>query len=141
MPTYDYECPKCETVEEITHSIHKNPKLRCQTCQTLLKRLISRGVYLIESGIKESITAYRESEHNKQVKDPERAVKARKKAFGQDAVGDTSMQTDPRHIIKGRALAGQQKEVDKKEFIQAAAKDDYILDQCIKVTKSDKKSE
>ena len=30
-------------------------------------------------------------------------------------------------IIRDRTLAGQDKEVDKKEFIQASAKDNYMV--------------
>lgn len=98
------------------------------------------GMYVITGGINGSIEDYKESEHTKKVKDPERAVKSRKSAFGHDAVGDPSMTTDPRHVVKrGRTLGGQQKDIDKAEFIKAAAKDDYAVDQAIKaVQKADK---
>ena len=89
---------------------------------------------MITGGLKGSLKDHRESEYTKKVKDPERAVKSRQKAFGRDAVGDPGMTTDPRHIVKrGRTLGGQQKEIDRGEFIRAAAKDDYMLEQCIKV--------
>lgn len=128
MPFYDYKCPKCEQIEEIQHSIHKNPKYKCSNCDTKMERQISLGSYVITGGIKGSLEEHKESEHTKKVKDPERAVKARKKAFGTDAVGDPGMTSDPRHIVRrGRTLGGQQKEVDKKEFIKAAAKDPVMV--------------
>lgn len=83
---------------------------------------------MITGGIKGSLEEHKESEHTKKVKDPERAVRSRKKAFGKDAVGDPSMQTDPIHIFKrGRTLGGQQKDIDKAEFIKAAAKDQVMV--------------
>ncbi len=137
MPTYDYSCPTCNCVEEVFHSMSKNPKITCSECSTKMQRMISCGGYVITKGLKGSIADHKESEHTKKVRDPERAVKSRTKEFGRDAVGDPSMNTDPRHVIKrGRTLGGQQKEVNRDEFIKAAAKDDYILEQCIKSTKN-----
>jgi putative FmdB family regulatory protein len=140
MPTYDYKCPACEQVEEVRHMMSEKPKVTCSACLTKMKRMISYGSYLITGGIKGSLAEHKESEHTKKVKDPERAVKSRKRAFGRDAVGDPSMQTDPRHVVKrGRTIGGQQTEVDKAEFIKAAAKDDVLVDQAIKaVEKSGK---
>ena len=131
MPAYDYKCPECDQVEEIQHSIHKNPKYKCSNCETQMKRQISLGSYVIINGINGSLEDHKESEHTKKVKDPERAVKSRTREFGHDAVGDPGMRSDPRHVVKrGRTLGGQQKEVDKVEFIKAAAKDDYIIAKC-----------
>ena len=137
MPCYDYKCPGCDQIEEVTHSITENPMYKCTNCDTIMERQISLGSYVITGGIKGSLEDHKESEHTKKVKDPERAVRSRKRAFGHDAVGDPSMTTDPRHIVKrGKTLGGQEKEVDRQEFIKAAAKDDYILNQCIKATKN-----
>ena len=83
--------------------------------------------YLLTAHMKPTRAEHKEAEHHKKVKDPERAVKSRKKAFGHDAVGDPKMESDARHLVKGRVLGGQQKEIDKKEFIQTAAKSDHIV--------------
>ena len=128
MPCYDYKCPACEQVEEVRHMMSEKPKITCSSCSTKMNRMISCGGYIITSGIKGSLADHKESEYTKKVKDPDRAVRSRKKAFGSEAVGDPSMQTDPRHVIKrGRTLGGQQKEVDRKEFIKAAAKDPVMV--------------
>lgn len=98
------------------------------------------GAYLIESGIKETLADHKENEHTKKVKDPERAVRSRKRAFGHDAVGDPSMETDPIHVVKrGRTLGGQQKDVDKGEFIKAAARDDKMVEVAQKAIQNSKK--
>lgn len=128
MPCYDYFCAKCDLVDEVSHSIHKDPTIRCSECKTQMKRIVTGGAYIISGGTKDTLEDHREKEHQKKVKDPERAVKSRKKAFGHDAVGDPSMQSDPRHVVRrGRTLGGQQKEVDKREFIKAAAKDEGMV--------------
>ncbi len=128
MSTYDYECEKCEMSIEIVRSIKDDSDELCEKCGSVMNRLISGGATIIASGLKPSLADHRESEHTKKVKDPERSVRMRKKAFGHDAVGDPSMQTDPMHIVKrGRTLGGQETEIDKKEFIKAAAKDDVMV--------------
>ena len=81
----------------------------------------------------------KEAEHTKKVKDPDRAIRMRKKAFGKESVGDPSMKTDPKHVIKrGRTIGGQQKEVDKGEFIKAAAKDPGMVQIAQNVLKKQK---
>lgn len=136
MPHYDYQCPECEQIEEIQHSIHKNPKIKCSNCNTKMERQISLGSYVITTGIKGSLEDHKKSEHTKKVKDPERAVRARKKAFGIDAVGDPGMTSDPRHVIRrGRTLGGQQKDIDKGEFIKAAAKDHVMVQKALDALK------
>jgi len=128
MPRYNYHCPICDQVEEISHSIKEDPICKCTNCDTLMKRQISLDSYVITGGIKGSLEDHKESEHTKKVKDPERAVRSRKRAFGHDAVGDPGMVSDPRHVVKkGRTLGGQQKEIDRDEFIKAAARDPLML--------------
>lgn len=133
MPRYDYKCINCGEIEEKTHSIKIDPKYKCTKCSSKMSRMISCDNYVITGGLKGSLEDFKESEHTKKVKDPERAVKSRKRAFGKDAVGDPSMTTDPRHVVKrGRTLGGQQKEINRDEFIKAAAKDDYAVTQALK---------
>lgn len=126
IPTYDYYCESCGFEQEVIHRMSDNSKIKCSECKKNMTKKIGMG-YLITSGINPTLADHRESEHTKKVKDPERAVRMRKKAFGHDSVGDPSMQTDPKHLIRGRTLGGQEKEVDKKEFIQAAAKDPAMV--------------
>ena len=127
MPTYDYFCKKCEMTTEIAHSIHKDPKLKCKKCHTKLIRIISISSHIIESGIKQKAEDYKEDEHKKKVKDIERAARARRKLFGSEA-GQPKDKPDPKHIIKrGKTIAGQNIEIDKSDFIKAAARDPYLV--------------
>lgn len=48
MPTYDYKCPGCGHIEEVVHSIKKDPVINCQVCgimgdENRMERLISRN--------------------------------------------------------------------------------------------------
>lgn len=83
---------------------------------------------------------YKEEEHKKVVKDPERARRRRKRIFGSEATGDPPLQNDPRHVIKkGRTIAGQDKEIDRSEFIKAAAKSDSIVQTAAQALRKAKK--
>lgn len=46
MARYDYKCSKCEYVFEVTHSIHDEPKVKCEKCKAISHRQISNKVYL-----------------------------------------------------------------------------------------------
>ena len=98
----------------------------CPECSANMRKEIGTGAVIRIGGFGEHKTRAdrKEADHMKKVKDMERAVRMRKKAFGHDAVGDPVDKPDPRHIVKkGRTLGGQQMEVDKTEFVKAAAKD------------------
>lgn len=95
----------------------------CEQDQSKLEKQLSSTFYVAGS-MTPTMADRKELEHTKKVKDPERAVKMRKKAFGTDSVGNPSMKADPKHVVKrGKTLGGQQKEIDRGEFIKAAAKD------------------
>ena len=46
MARYDYKCSKCERVFEVQHSIHDEPKVKCEKCKAISIRQISTRVYL-----------------------------------------------------------------------------------------------
>lgn len=139
MPSYDYLCESCGHATEIMHMMSNTAVRSCPECDCPMTKQIGIG-YLASKGFKPTRADFHESEHNKKTSDKERAIRMRKKAFGHDAVGDPVDKPDPMHILKrGRTLGGQEKEVDKNEFIQAAAKDSYIVEQCQKSLQSRKK--
>jgi len=45
MPNYDYKCPKCETVEEVFHSMAEVGKIivKCKKCKNMMHKLFSSG--------------------------------------------------------------------------------------------------
>jgi putative FmdB family regulatory protein len=130
MPTYDYLCPECGFEDEYRHSMKETKKFECPECgHKYLERQIPSTFYVATSyHVGPTLEDRKEEEHRKKVKDLDRAVKARKKHFGTDAVGTPVDKPDPKHIVKkGRTLGGQQLEVDKKEFVKAAAKDPAMV--------------
>jgi putative FmdB family regulatory protein len=46
MARYDYKCSKCEHMFEVTHSIHDEPKVKCEKCKAISNRQISTRVNL-----------------------------------------------------------------------------------------------
>jgi len=38
MARYDYKCSKCEHVFEVQHSIHEDPKVKCEKCKAISNR-------------------------------------------------------------------------------------------------------
>ena len=43
MAKYDYKCTKCNLIKEITHKMMESPKILCEKCGEIMKRLISQG--------------------------------------------------------------------------------------------------
>ena len=127
MARYDYECEQCHAVTEVMHGMQESPKVLCEDCGSQMIRLISAN-FTVKMGHFRTRAERQEEEHQKKVKDPERAVRARKKLFGHANVGDPAMKTDPKHVIRrGKTIGGQQVEVDRTDFVKAAAKDPLLL--------------
>lgn len=45
MPIYEYECPGCETVHEVTQKMSDAPLATCPTCGGPVKKLISLSAF------------------------------------------------------------------------------------------------
>jgi len=54
MPTYDYECSKCQMVKEVYHSIKLDPQVECDACGSLMFRVPCVCDIIIGSLAKES---------------------------------------------------------------------------------------
>ena len=51
MPTYSYECKKCETVTDVFHSMSATPRVTCGSCGSRrMKRLLGTGAGIIFKG-------------------------------------------------------------------------------------------
>tara|TARA_Y100001958_G_C21180653_1_gene510597 strand:- start:175 stop:414 length:240 start_codon:yes stop_codon:yes gene_type:complete len=46
MARYDYKCSKCEHLFEVTHSIHEDPKIKCEKCKAISTRQIPTRINL-----------------------------------------------------------------------------------------------
>ncbi|MBP7275001.1 MAG: zinc ribbon domain-containing protein [Kiritimatiellae bacterium] len=65
MPTYEYQCVKCEHRFEEFHGISEQPKLKCPKCRGRVRRLISGGAGLLFKGSGFYITDYRSESYRK----------------------------------------------------------------------------
>ncbi len=52
MPTYDYRCNKCESVEEYIHLMSENPEIKCSECEEVMERMFSPngGGFIFKGG-------------------------------------------------------------------------------------------
>lgn len=50
MPTYTYHCKKCDSATEHFHGISANPRIKCEDCGSVCKRMIGTGSGIIFKG-------------------------------------------------------------------------------------------
>lgn len=129
MPTYDYICDDCGHASEVFHMMSDTDPRPCPKCGTNMSQQIGSG-YAIIHNVNAS------SQLEKDIKDrEERAKDLRSKPVQPTHAGKGSG--------RGRAIGGQHFEVDKQEFIQAAAKDPAMVklaQDAIKKSKKPKKN-
>ena len=75
MPTYRYECNKCEEIHEIFHSISEPPRKKCPDCGGKLERLIGAGGGVILRGSGFYTTDYRSDGYHREAKKDREAAK------------------------------------------------------------------
>ncbi len=68
MPTYEYECQKCQHHFEVFQSIREAPKRTCPKCKGRVKRLLGTGAGLIFKGSGFYITDYRKPSYKEAAK-------------------------------------------------------------------------
>ena len=110
MPSYDYICEHCEYQDEIFHMMSDESPQICPHCNKPMNKQISAGYAFVKNP---DNTASEMRDRSERAKDRRSQPKHRT----HDGVGSG----------KGKALGGQHFEVDKKEFIQAAAKDPLMV--------------
>lgn len=51
MPTYTYECKKCEAIQDVFHAMSESPRVRCEACgSTRMTRLLGTGAGILFKG-------------------------------------------------------------------------------------------
>lgn len=50
MPTYNYVCETCEEEQEVVHSIKEQPEIKCEKCNSIMKRCISMCSFMLKGG-------------------------------------------------------------------------------------------
>ena len=66
MPTYEYECKKCNRIFEVFQNITAQPLQKCPKCKGKIRRLIGRGSGIIFKGSGFYQTDYRSDHYQKQ---------------------------------------------------------------------------
>jgi putative FmdB family regulatory protein len=64
MPTYEYECPKCENKFDVFQKITDDAGAKCPKCKSKAKRLISGGTGIIFKGSGFYATDYKKKTSN-----------------------------------------------------------------------------
>ena len=68
MPTYEYECEKCEIIFEKFQSMKDDPIKNCPECDGTVRRLIGAGAGFIFKGSGFYITDYRSESYKQDAK-------------------------------------------------------------------------
>ena len=68
MPTYEYECEKCEHRFEVFQSMKEPSRKRCPKCRGKVRRLLSGGAGMIFKGSGFYATDYRSQSYKDQKK-------------------------------------------------------------------------
>jgi hypothetical protein len=131
---YDYQCTKCQNIQAFQRSIkeceelgHINKDYECEICKVknVMQRIVSTDIQVIDkSRIRLNGDPHMEAEYKKRAKDPDRARKARRDKFGSDGISITK---SPYYKKDKRIKAKGNQDVDKKQFIQAAARNPHAL--------------
>lgn len=68
MPTYEYQCRKCNHTFEAFQQISEKPLKKCPKCKGILRRLIGAGAGIIFKGSGFYATDYRSKEYKEKQK-------------------------------------------------------------------------
>jgi hypothetical protein len=135
MPIFEYQHPVTGEIYEKfrpAKDYKKNLKL---PDGTVCKRvIISSGVqFMDQSRVRPNTgNAKMDREYMKKVKDPERALRNRKKLFGTEGVSITK--SEFYHKEKRIKAKGTSQEIDKQQFIKMAAKNPNAVAAARKIT-------
>ena len=102
MPTYDYECRKCDHNWELFQSITANPIRKCPECGKLsAKRMIGPGAGIIFKGSGFYQTDYRSDSYKKAAEADKKAADSSKKSETKSEGGsDSSTKSDSKSDSK-----------------------------------------
>jgi putative FmdB family regulatory protein len=117
LPTYRYECNRCDAIQEYFQSMSEKPKRKCPECGGKLTRLIGGGGGVILKGSGFYTTDYRSEGYKSEAKKDSEAAKPKAESKG-DAKGaakgdgkgaSTSADSKPKSEGAGKKGAGTKK--------------------------------
>ncbi len=65
MPTYSYQCKRCDHVHDVFHGMTASPRIKCDVCGGPCKRLLGSGAGIIFKG-----SGFYETDYKKKGKAP-----------------------------------------------------------------------
>ncbi len=95
MPTYEYECQKCDHRFELFQSIKDAPRRTCPKCRGRVKRLLGTGAGVIFKGSGFYVTDYRKPSYAEAAKKDSGGAPAAAKPKDTGASTPTSTKTSP----------------------------------------------
>ncbi len=101
MPTYDYQCTKCEHVQEEFHKMTETPEIICEICGKPMKRIITVGAdYIMTSdGTRGSIQKYKK---NSAFPTPTEAAQAKANAQTKEIEHNNNVHKDPYYQFRNK---------------------------------------
>ena len=108
MPTYEYECTKCDHVFERFHSMTAAPVKRCPKCRCKVRKLFGTGAGIIFKGSGFYPTDYRSNGYERDAKKASDSVKADKTASDAKASSSTKESSSSTKKKEKKSPAGKQ---------------------------------
>lgn len=102
MPTYRYECSRCEAVHDVFQSISDKPKTKCPDCGGKLTKLIGTGGGVILKGSGFYTTDYRSESYHSAAKKEKEAAKSSSAGDGKKAEGKKGAKPKKKDGAKGK---------------------------------------
>ena len=109
MPTYTYQCKKCETIADHFHGIKAKPRVKCEECGGTCKRLIGTGSGIIFKG-----SGFYETDFKTKSGKPAESGSNGKSETKTDSTKSDSTKTETKPSGSGDSKTSTKKESTKK---------------------------
>ncbi len=80
MPTYSYQCKRCDHTQDLFHPMSASPRVKCEMCGGPCQRLIGKGAGIIFKG-----SGFYETDYKQKGKAPASDTSSEKSAAAKGA--------------------------------------------------------